>query len=79
MKSLELSFELSTDEIPIFGGLVRCKNDKCRLAPHDKTKLTCSIHNRDQNAVKNMLYIVKELIRTGKRPEIFTRKVIGGV
>ena len=65
------------EEVLIWG-LVRCKNDKCRLAPRDKTKRVCSIHNRDQNAVRNMLYIVKELIDTGKRPEIFTRQILAG-
>lgn len=33
-----------------------------------------TISNRDTNAVLNMLYIVKTLIKTGKRPKIFTYK-----
>ena len=32
------------------------------------------IHNRDKNAVQNMLYIVEHIKKTGKRPEPFTRK-----
>ena len=36
---------------------------------------TCSmIHNRDKNAVQNMLYIVEQIKISGKRPDIFTRK-----
>jgi hypothetical protein len=31
------------------------------------------IHNRDKNAVQNMLNIVKSVFDTGKRPEIFCR------
>jgi len=34
----------------------------------------CEIyHNRDKNAVQNMLKIVKSIFNTGKRPEIFCR------
>ena len=33
------------------------------------------IHNRDKNAVQNMLNIVKSIFETGKRPEIFCRVV----
>ena len=45
-------------------GLLRCKSitQKCQ-----------TIHNRDKNAVQNMLTIVESLILTGKRPEIFSR------
>ena len=32
------------------------------------------IHNRDKNAVQNMLYIVEHIIKTGLRPEAYTRK-----
>jgi hypothetical protein len=38
-------------------------------------QLLCKIiHNRDKNAVKNMLNIVGCIIKTGKRPEPFIRK-----
>ena len=33
------------------------------------------IHNRDKNAMQNMLNIVKEIFNTGKRPEAFCRVV----
>ena len=33
------------------------------------------IHNRDKNAVQNMLNIVECIKKTGKRPEAFTRKI----
>ena len=32
------------------------------------------IHNRDKNAVQNMLNIVKSIFNTGKRPIKFTRE-----
>lgn len=44
-------------------GLLRCNNLKCNV-----------VHNRDKNAVKNMIYIVKNLFETGERPSIFSRK-----
>ena len=31
------------------------------------------IHNRDKNAVQNMLNIVKSIFTIGRRPDIFTR------
>jgi len=37
------------------------------------------IHNRDKNAVQNMLDIVETIKRTGKRPEIFTRSIINEI
>ena len=38
-------------------------------------QLLCKIiHNRDKNAVQNMLNIVEHIKKTGKRPEPFTRK-----
>ena len=44
-------------------GLLRCQNVKeCEI-----------IHNRDKNAVQNMLDIVTSVFQTGKRPDIFTR------
>jgi len=37
--------------------------------------LLCTIiHNRDKNAVQNMLNIVEHIKKTGKRPEPFIRK-----
>ena len=33
------------------------------------------IHNRDKNAVRNMLNIVKSVFETGKRPEAYCRIV----
>jgi len=37
--------------------------------------LLCTIiHNRDKNAVQNMLYIVEHIKKTGLRPEAYTRK-----
>jgi hypothetical protein len=32
------------------------------------------IHNRDKNAVQNMLYIIEHIKKTGSRPEAYTRK-----
>lgn len=45
-------------------GLLRCKSVKheCEI-----------IHNRDKNAVQNMLYIVKSIFETGKRPVEYSR------
>ena len=40
-------------------------------------KLVCGIyHNRDKNAVQNMISIVEELKKSGKRPLRFTREVV---
>ncbi len=37
----------------------------------------CKIyHNGDKNAVQNMISIVEELKKTGKRPLRFTRKIV---
>ena len=45
-------------------GLLRCTNVKeCKL-----------VHNRDKNAVQNMIHIVNAIIETGERPVIFKRK-----
>ena len=45
-------------------GLLRCQSVKHK----------CEIfHNRDKNAVQNMLDIVESVFTTGKRPDIFTR------
>ena len=44
------------------------------LLSHKENKLNCEIiHNRDKNAVQNMLYIVKHIFEKGKRPEVFSR------
>ncbi len=46
-------------------GLLRCQSVKhqCEI-----------IHNRDKNAVQNMLRIVDSVLKIGKRPNIFTRE-----
>ena len=44
------------------------------LLHHTDVKPECEIiHNRDKNAVQNMLYIVETLKTTGKRPEKYSR------
>jgi hypothetical protein len=44
------------------------------LLRHTDGKHNCElIHNRDKNAVQNMLNIVREIKQTGRRPEKFTR------
>jgi hypothetical protein len=51
-------------ELELCNGILRCKSVK-----HE-----CEIyHNRDKNAVINMLNIVKSVFNTGKRPEMFCR------
>ena len=51
-------------EIELCNGILRCKSVKHK----------CEIyHNRDKNAVQNMLKIVKSIFNTGKRPEMFCR------
>ncbi len=47
-------------------GLLRCKSVK------HKREI---FHNRDKNAVQNMLNIVKSVLRIGKRPDIFCREI----
>ena len=47
-------------------GLLRCQSVK------HKSKI---FHNRDKNAVQNMLNIVKSVFDTGKRPNIFCREI----
>ncbi len=47
-------------------GLLRCQS----ITPMCKI-----IHNRDKNAVQNMLNIVKNIFSTGERPERFRRPV----
>lgn len=48
-------------------GLLRCKSikPKCEI-----------IHNRDKNAVQNMLYIVETIKTTGKRPKEYSRETV---
>lgn len=44
------------------------------LLSHQEDKQKCEIiHNRDNNAVQNMLNIVKSIFTIGRRPDIFTR------
>jgi hypothetical protein len=47
-------------------GLLRCQSVK------HKSEI---FHNRDKNAVQNMLNIVKSILETGKRPHIFCRAI----
>jgi hypothetical protein len=57
-------------------GLVCCTNIKCKPKIKPKKSINefgSNIYNRDTNAVYNMLYIVKNLIKTGKRPDAYTR------
>ena len=50
----------------ICNGILRCQSVK------HKSEI---FHNRDKNAVQNMLNIVKSVLNTGKRPEIFCREI----
>jgi hypothetical protein len=50
----------------ICNGLLRCQSVK-----HESQ----IFHNRDKNAVQNMLNIVKSVFDTGKRPNIFCREI----
>jgi len=44
------------------------------LLSHQEDKQECKIiHNRDKNAVQNMLYIVKHIFEIGRRPDAFSR------
>lgn len=47
--------------------LLRCQSikPKCKI-----------IHNRDKNAVQNMLYIVETIKTTGKRPKEYSREIV---
>ena len=53
-------------KIEVCHGLLRCKSVK------HKSEI---FHNRDKNAVQNMLTIVKSVLNTRKRPEIFCREI----
>ena len=58
-------------------GLVCCTNEECKPNTKSKKKINkygSCVYNRDTNAVLNMLYIVKQLIKTGKRPKIFRKE-----
>jgi len=47
------------------------------LLHHIDAKPQCEIiHNRDKNAVQNMLYIIDTIKKTGKRPEKYSRTVV---
>jgi hypothetical protein len=50
----------------IYHGLLRCQSIK------HKSEI---FHNRDKNVVQNMLNIVKSVLNTGKRPDIFCREI----
>ena len=47
-------------------GILRCQSVK------HKSEI---FHNRDKNAVQNMLNIVENIFLTGKRPNLFCRTV----
>ena len=57
---------LKENKTELVHGLLRCQS----VTPECKI-----IHNRDKNAVQNMLYIVESVYNTGKRPTIFSRTV----
>jgi len=47
------------------------------LLRHTDVKPQCEIiHNRDKNAVQNMLFIVDTIKKTGKRPLAFSRSLV---
>lgn len=47
------------------------------LLRHTDVKPQCEIiHNRDKNAVQNMLFIVETIKKTGKRPLAFSRSLV---
>ena len=54
------------NETEICHGLLQCQSvkHKCEI-----------IHNRDKNAVQNMLNIVSSVFNTGKWPDVFCRTV----
>ena len=53
-------------ETDLCHGILRCQSIK------HKSEI---FHNRDKNAVQNMLNIVKSVLNIGKRPEIFCREI----
>jgi len=53
-----------------------CANNYDDILRCQSVKHNCEIyHNRDKNAVQNMLKIVKSIFNTGKRPLHFCRNV----
>ena len=48
-------------------GILRCQSVKHKSEIY---------HNRDKNAVQNMLNIVKSIFDTGLRPELFCRSIL---
>ena len=57
---------MKENKTEICHGILRCQSVK------HKSEI---FHNRDKNAVQNMLNIVKSVYDTGKRPNIFCRAV----
>ena len=53
-------------ELELCNGILRCQSVK------HKSEI---FHNRDKNAVQNMLNIVKNIFLTGKRPDLFCRTI----
>lgn len=52
------------EEVELVHGLLRCQSVKHKCEVY---------HNRDKNAVQNMLNIVRSIFDTGKRPAVFSR------
>lgn len=55
-------------------GLLRCQNLKC-ISETQNGKKCRRYFNRDKNSCKNMLTIIQELKKTGKRPAIFCKEI----
>jgi hypothetical protein len=67
----------SHDKNVLVWGLVCCTNEDCKPNTKSKKKINeygSCVYNRDTNAVLNMLYVTKQLIKTGKRPKIFRKE-----
>jgi transposase len=58
----ELEYFMKRDNNKLVNGLLRCQSvqHNCEI-----------IHNRDKNAVQNMLYIINTIKNMGKKPDIF--------
>ena len=58
----ELEYFMKRDNNKLVHGLLRCQSvqHNCEI-----------IHNRDKNAVQNMLYIINSIKNIGKKPDIF--------
>jgi hypothetical protein len=60
---------------------VRYQNEECKPVNYKKSKnykknykkYRGGIYNRDKNAVLNMIKIMENIIKKGKRPEIYER------